>query len=476
MKLLSKTVSVFILFFILSCSKNIDILSVKVPVIDKSTNINNIKISGENRIIFMNVTDADIVNNLKSNNFDTLLKKLESQNSNDDNIIFNKSALYYFLNDIKGAINGYETLIIKKYNLSKTYNNLAVCYGSLGDYNKAIEYYQKSLDIDKSLSYVYQNIGLENKINNKLDIALENYNKSIEINSKDSNSYYSRANIYYLTGDFDKALNDYSKAIEINSDNPYFYNNRAVTSGQKNEIYESSIKDYTKAIELKSNYIDAYYNRGIIYINLALYNEAITDFEKVISLNPDNFEAYYYLGNAYFNKSDYESAIKNYTKLLELRPNFEKGYNNRGSAYALIRDFTNAIKDFSKLIELTPNDFEAYSYRADSYFQIGKKEGYLLAIKDYTKSMSLKENPKLYLNRGSSYANISEFENSITDFSRYIEVFPQDPDAYYYRALAYIEINQKDKYNSDLLTACKLGKSQACISNQNTTNSGTEIN
>lgn len=462
--LISFTLSVFTT---VSCTTKLEVVSVKVPVSDiAEKEIPNIKFSGENRIIFMFIgpEDQNIIQSLRNNSFDSAIKSLEEkyQVKKDDNSLFNLAAGYYFVKDYSKAISSYNELINKKYSLAETYNNIAACYGNNSDYQKALEYYQKSIDSGKELSQVYHNIGVENKIKNKYDIAIENYTKALKINPNDANSYYNRANIYYVLGDYETAIKDYSKAIDIGPDNPGFYNNRAISESEKNNIYESSIKDYTKAIELRPNYVEAYYNRGIAYINLSLYKESIKDFDKVIQLAPEIAGAYYYRGNAYFNGMEYEKAVKDYTKLIELKSDYQKAYNNRGSAYAILKEYTKAVNDFTKLIDLSPNDGDAYTYRANAYFYLGQPEAFVLAIKDYTKVLELKNDTKVYLNRGSCYANIGKYNEAISDYSKYIEIYPGEANPYYYRALAYIEKNDKDKSAVDLKKACEMGESLAC--------------
>ena len=154
----------------ISCGGAKNILSVKVPVSDReiiSNDIANIKISGENRTVFLFITsqaEADIITFLRNNDTDGAFKKFEAINNQSINSIFNLAGGYYFTKKYNQAIQLYKQVIDREPKLVEAYNNLGASYGGAGDQVSALKYYNKALELDPKLSAAYHNIGVENKI------------------------------------------------------------------------------------------------------------------------------------------------------------------------------------------------------------------------------------------------------------------------------------------------------------------------
>ncbi|MEK7432113.1 MAG: tetratricopeptide repeat protein, partial [Cyanobacteriota bacterium] len=84
------------------------------------------------------------------------------------------------------------------------------------------------------------------------------------------------------------------------------------------------------------------------------------------------------------------------------------------------------------------------------------------AVNDYTKVINLKPTAKVYHNRGSSYAQLKDYESAIKDFTKALELSDIESETYYLRGFSYESIDQKEKSVADYEKACKLNYTTAC--------------
>jgi len=84
------------------------------------------------------------------------------------------------------------------------------------------------------------------------------------------------------------------------------------------------------------------------------------------------------------------------------------------------------------------------------------------AIADYSKVIELgPNNVEALTQRGLWYVLKGEFDKAITDFTRLIEINPADAQAYYYRGRAFADTGNKEKAIIDLETCIRLDASFA---------------
>ncbi len=68
-----------------------------------------------------------------------------------------------------------------------------------------------------------------------------------------------------------------------------------------------------------------------------------------------------------------------------------------------------------------------------------KKGNLTQAIEDFTKAIEISPNDLMaYNNRGSAYAQQGNFIQAMSDFTKAIDLSPNDPVAYHNRAVAYL--------------------------------------
>jgi tetratricopeptide (TPR) repeat protein len=168
------------------------------------------------------------------------------------------------------------------------------------------------------------------------------------------------------------------------------------------------------------------------------------------------------------NSDEVDAIIAYYTDIIEQRqPNdFDSvtAYHGRSAAYAAKGEFDRAIADVSHIIHVLPGLTWPYGERATLYF--AKKE-YHQAIKDFTTAIlmdhsdehddyrrpELQFNPRreyeYYNDRGVSYMEIGEYDKSIADLTKSINLKQNNALAYYNRARAHKRKGEHDLAAAD---------------------------
>ena len=188
----------------------------------------------------------------------------------------------------------------------------------------------------------------------------------------------------------------------------------------------------------------------------------------------NNAETYYNLGYAYYSSGDFGKAIANHTQAIKLDSMLANAYRNRGEAYfhkSLGTDggwssdvyWESAIADFNKAIKLDPTLVsQLISFLAESYYKLGLsyfyKGNYNESIVNYNKAIEM--DPKLanaYSDRGRAYDEKGYHDKAVADYTMAIKLNPQYADAYFFRGVTYTRMDEKGKAVADFNRATELG-------------------
>jgi tetratricopeptide (TPR) repeat protein len=168
-------------------------------------------------------------------------------------------------------------------------------------------------------------------------------------------------------------------------------------------------------------------------------------------------------GDRHFKYEEYNSAISCYKKAIGLAPHNAAAYFKRGMAYNALGDLEPAVADVTTAIGLDPANFQYY-YARGFLYNVERK--YLLAVVDLDKSIAL--NPDMdgnglaYIERATAYHSQGGYELAITDYTKYIEANPEDGEAYFLRALSYLELHDTGNAKKDFKKSCDLGWTVGC--------------
>ncbi len=192
-----------------------------------------------------------------------------------------------------------------------------------------------------------------------------------------------------------------------------------------NEEWAAALDDFDTALaELKQeqaapgvHLAEAYNGRGAALLQMGRYREALDALRRALEYQPDLAGAYFNMGLSYEGLGDSDSALEAYGRALELEPNDAEVYFRRGGVWFAREEFEQTVADNTRAIELHPDGTITGPYTA----------------------------------RGLAYFRLEEYNKALADFSEAMKADPRAAaDAYFYRALAYINLNDAQAAHADL--------------------------
>jgi len=166
---------------------------------------------------------------------------------------------------------------------------------------------------------------------------------------------------------------------------------------------------------------------------LGLRNEDVIAIQNKLLSDPkmDSAYSWYDRGRGQTDLNNYEKAIEYCSKAIERNPEYSGAWFERGYAYDRLQQYGYAIADFSKAIEhnsyweVSSNLGLGYFYRGLSYYSMQPQtmENITNSMEDWSRSIELNPNdPNAYLNRGLAYQFLREFDKAIADYKTSLEM------------------------------------------------------
>jgi tetratricopeptide (TPR) repeat protein len=382
------------------------------------------------------------------------------------------------------------------------YNDRGLCYLAVGDTDKAISDFSEAIVLEPDFAKAHYNRGLAyfktyytpaGYGNMKLlDNAILNHSKAIELVPNYVDAYYNRGLAYnqffhyygkpFSPGTieaYNRSLADFDTVLELDPTYVLAY------AGKGNAYYRYGEFDNATAefnTALNSTYIillkagdpglaGVYASRARNYKEIRQLNESIADYNNAKELNPEPMVLLAILGHQASNYQiigEYEKAIELCNEEIAL-PIFQwypyayYAYALRGACYYELGEYNKTIADFEKVIEEYESELEAhaYMYLGMAYSEAGNETeataAFESAIGLYNATIEAGGwvGAEAYNNRGLCYLGIEEYNSSIPDFEKVIELEPNYVDAHsgknlYIEAhknlgIAYSETGDKEK-------------------------------
>jgi tetratricopeptide (TPR) repeat protein len=148
----------------------------------------------------------------------------------------------------------------------------------------------------------------------------------------------------------------------------------------------------------------------------------------------------------YMNK-DYKGAVQEFKRAIGLAPNSSYSVdaaNYMAQAYLQQGDTGNAIKAYQTGVRLNPYRDDTHTQLANLYFAEGRHDE---AIEEYTEAVRLNPSAGNYYSLGQGYLGAGQYGTAETQFSKVINLQPQDPAGYYGLGQAY---SQQERYEDAL--------------------------
>lgn len=181
---------------------------------------------------------------------------------------------------------------------------------------------------------------------------------------------------------------------------------------------------------------------GFIYIDQAQecwsrkkYDQALALYTRAISFG-DYW--YFYAKRAevfYDHRKDLDKALADVERSIFLRPTIERAYHLRSRIHFEQEDFEAAADDLQAARHLNPNDAETRRWQ------------------EWAATHLLNQGHRIF------EANL---DRAVEQYNYALMIDPQNPEAYYWRAVAYWHQNRLDLAVKDLRQSCDLGHKEAC--------------
>lgn len=212
---------------------------------------------------------------------------------------------------------------------------------------------------------------------------------------------------------------------------------------------------------------EGYANKALQLYNTAVrkYNKRIKNSNKEMKSKTVEADNYWNNGVKLFRKKDYQNAILNFSKYLEIEPYGTDAFFFRAIAKSKINDRYGAISDYDKILSqegrVTPNYYKfstVYNNKAYCLVELGN---YTDALPLVNKALELdKTEAYIWDTRGELNYKIGKYENCIADMDNAI-IIQESGSSFYYRGLAKIKIDLKERGCVDLSKSNELGNSEA---------------
>lgn len=243
-------------------------------------------------------------------------------------------------------------------------------------------------------------------------------------------------------------------ALTVDPDISDIYRLRGIYYFQE-EDYRAAYTEYSELLRIQPDAVAPLHGLAEILAATDRIKPAAHMYNKVLAIDSTDTRALAKLGSIYFNKNQYALARTYYDLYLEEKDDGATIRHNRANCRYLLGDIEGASEDLRSLSDFyRTNSLEAQNLRGilltaqDSLSKaVFVFNGILFRNNEYTNA---------YMNRARVYAKSGEWEKCVADFNTVIKQEPENPFAYYERALAKAELSDPGACD-DLRMAAELG-------------------
>ncbi len=253
--------------------------------------------------------------------------------------------------------------------------------------------------------------------------------------------------------DYRDAVNYSNAAIQKNPANAGAYTYLGFNCFERQDV-PGAFDNFTKAIEI-AQYPMAYFNRGAIKAAAGDNKGAEEDFNMALSRDTTLDLAYFKRGSVRFLMNRFDEALSDLRRAEKLNPKDPLILNMKGKVYNGQQKYHDAIEEFSKAIKLAPAFIEPYEGRSLARFYVRDFEG---TVNDCQKILNLRPNDiNTYKNMGQAYREMKKYDKSLIAYTNAIKLDSTFAPAYFGRGLTKRMMNDIDGWKADWLKAGQYG-------------------
>ena len=400
-----------------------------------------------------------------------------------------------------------------------TYCRIAECHFADENNEAALTHVQQALRIDDACFAAFicrSKIGIQE---NRFDDALTDCRKACEIDNGQAQAFATLASIHFKRGRYSECIEEYSRAIELEDDQRLKANwlyMRGITRYEVSK-FRDAYADFKKACALRPNHAGGWIWKSAACARLEKWSDAIASVQFAIAIRPSSSKEYRALGMPiaekavrFFDRQQQrqqisadlfrrrafalqflgrsEKAIEDYNKALIMEPDHGETLIRRGEVWSSIGEHEEAVEDFraatkldrgngealyclartrfdagdlprarrsiERAIERAPQNIRCYSLYAEILQKLGVREGVIEALD--RASLLDSTDPLIYQKRGQAHVQQKNYLNAISDFTRSLELNPNEPEVLLARAQAKLKAGQARRAIVDFESVLKL--------------------
>jgi serine/threonine protein kinase/tetratricopeptide (TPR) repeat protein len=331
---------------------------------------------------------------------------------------------------------------------------------ALEDYDEAVRAGTQAVQFDPQRAEGYESRAGAYNWKGQRSNALADYARAARLkNPRHARDYLDRANLYRSAEKYGMVIADTDHALELAPKLARAYEVRGLAYLRKGERTRHRA-DMDRAIQLaRVDHAWGYFRRAWLYNEINDYDKAVADCEEALRLGLKSGDVHEELGYAYSYQNKDAQALANFERALQLKPRNAGLYVYRGRMYARRLEHAKAADDFSRALAINPNYRGAYEGRGKTYYQMGKMDD---ALRDFTRELELtpevnrSQRATLYNWCGLVYDRKKDHRQAIENYTRAIQLAPNDPVLYSNRANAYRNNGDTTRADLDEKTAREL--------------------
>lgn len=220
-----------------------------------------------------------------------------------------------------------------------------------------------------------------------------------------------------MLGNFDDALDAYNRAIASNPGFAPAYLGRALAYLALSPEADVS-KDLEQATEMDPVFFDAYLERAAYNRRRGDLPAAKKDLKEAEKIRPDSPMLYVIRSQVDLASGDNASALQDAQLAHELDFTLLAAYRQLGQAYLAVQDNTQALENLQIYIRYEKKDGLAWALQGQAYYQEGK-----------------------------------DYQAALDAFDQALDLDNKQIEAYEYRGLTYLALNEPQKAVNDLVAA-----------------------
>ncbi|MFO8236304.1 MAG: tetratricopeptide repeat protein [Bacteroidales bacterium] len=212
--------------------------------------------------------------------------------------------------------------------------------------------------------------------------------------------------------------------------------------------------------------VDSITEVGDDLLDLGEYKEAERLFDEVLEMDEDHFPAIEGKIKALMERGKLSRANRQVSQEIEKHPEHTYFYLYNGQILIKRERYEDAVQTLNKGLGLVENGDDQkllsklYVYRGAAFQH---QDNYEKSLADYSKSLEIvDDNPNVLVYRGSLYYKREEFDKAIADFQRVLNLDPNNHYAQYNIGMSYLKQGKQHEACDAFHKACELGNRNAC--------------